>query len=57
MTNYEKIKNMNIEEMFDFFKDKDRCEFCAFVNHCGCSWERDTGCENGLYKYLRQESE
>jgi hypothetical protein len=48
---------MNIEEMFDFFKDKDRCEFCAFVNHCGCSWERDTGCENGLYKYLRQESE
>ena len=57
MTNFEKIKNMSIEEMFDFFKNKYRCEFCALLNHCGCTWERDEGCKNGLHKYLRQEAE
>lgn len=53
MTNYEKIKNMSVEEMAKFLYAltcNERCQFCAFkVPDCGAY------CDKGFSKHLRQE--
>lgn len=33
-TNYERIKNMNIEEMAEFIDDWFSCSFCEFILNC-----------------------
>ena len=46
MTNFEKIKNMSVEELARIINS---CEYCAYDN---CGW---LPCEQGITKYLNQE--
>ena len=51
MTNYEKIKNMSVEEMAEFFKGE--CNFCALHGKC-----RDfNSCHEGHKQWLESEAE
>jgi len=55
MTNYEKIRNMSIEEMAKFLYNltgsNERCQLCAFKTpDCGAY------CVKGFLEYLRQET-
>ena len=36
MTNYEKIKNMSLDDMTEFFDDFEKiaCSYCGFFNEC-----------------------
>ncbi|MGN1153569.1 MAG: hypothetical protein ACI4S3_06035 [Candidatus Gastranaerophilaceae bacterium] len=34
MNNYEKIKNMTLDEMAEFFSNLDNCEYCMFRKYC-----------------------
>lgn len=55
MTNYEKIRNMSIEEMAKFLYNltggNERCQLCAFKTpDCGAY------CGKGFLEYLRKET-
>lgn len=59
MTNYERIKNMSIEEMaemLDFCKCKD---FCIYAKTDDCIEKNGAirNCEIGVMKYLESEVE
>lgn len=54
MTNFEKIKNMSIEEMVKFFDANSSCDMC-FNNYAVCSSRRK--CVEGIKKYLESEVE
>jgi len=54
MTNFEKIKNMNIEEMTNFFNANSSCDMCS-NNHSVCSSE--IRCVEGIKNYLESEAE
>lgn len=54
MTNYEKIKNMSIDEMADFI-DNDNCCACCIYAYKGCSLSKD--CRNGIRQWLESEAE
>lgn len=49
-TNYEKIKNMSIEEMAKLLLENDCENYCAANEYCFKS------CEEGVINWLRQES-
>ena len=52
MNNYEKIKNMTIDEMVQLLEgDCFRCAYCK-LDDC---WKQD--CDNGHKQWLKQESE
>lgn len=55
MNNFEKIKNMNINEMKNFFINMSACDLCV------CEMDENScmaiGCEEGILKWLLKESE
>ena len=57
MTNYEKIKNMSVEEMAMAINDKfmNECDYCNSRN-CGLQTEENT-CINGIADWLQSEVE
>ena len=55
MTNYEKIKNMNIDEMAKFISDSGGdCFFCPALDSCGGNCP---DCEETIKTYLESEAE
>lgn len=54
-TNYERIKNMTVEEMQDFLNDNFifRCVICPYNEDC----EKGAGCCSGFKQWLQSESE
>lgn len=52
MNNYQKIKNMTIDEIVQLLEGD--CFRCAYCNLDDC-WEQD--CDNGHKLWLQQESE
>lgn len=55
MTNFEKIKNMDIDEVAKLLNG--RCSFCVFdtdIEECAAG---DATCIDGVRKWLEQESE
>lgn len=54
-TNYEKIKNMTLDEMAEFLTDRSACDTCD------CDMEENkcmaVGCLDGIKQWLQQESE
>lgn len=60
MTNYEKIKNMSVEEMAIKLAHSSACEqFCKYVNERGeCNHVGPiSGCFNGVIEWLESEAE
>ena len=56
MTNYEKIKNMSIEEMAEFIDSPTvDCERCAYYKNGKCLSDDD--CKVGIQKWLESEAE
>lgn len=53
MTNFDKIKTMNIDEMANFLNEFDCLELCEHQGSCKTS----NDCINGLKKYLEMEIE
>lgn len=54
MNNYEKIKNMSVDEMADWVCDLHNCEYCPYLNN------RGTSCitiENPWKQWLLEECE
>ena len=58
ITNYERIKNMNVEEMakFIFWIKNNSCDkcYCANEEQCIC-YEDDEVCFHGIAKWLNSE--
>lgn len=57
MTNYEKIRNMSVTEMADFFDSFERtagCDICSY-NGMGMCPKRE--CTEGIKEYLEREVE
>lgn len=52
MTNYEKIKNMSVEEIAKeiFDKDEEGCRYCSRIKCSPIATERD--CISGIVEYL-----
>lgn len=59
MTNYEKIKDMSIDEMADniYINSKDECDFCTY-HYPGCIIFGITVelCKKGIKKWLKSEA-
>lgn len=62
-TNYERIKNMGIEEMAEFSSVFQRCSFCIVSKKYKSMTEVNTeecqkiGCKEGCKQWLQSESE
>ena len=55
MTNYEKNKNMSVEEMAEFLCDNFDCDICpAFDSDYCCSIDLKV-CSNAMKKHLENE--
>ena len=54
MTNYEKIKQMTVEEMADFIILKDDCECCHYADDDACD---KFECRDGIKAWLEQEAD
>ena len=55
MTNFEKIKNMSMEEFALYFTKKSRsCDICAYDGHCR---ETEKTCKDGIKEFLESEAE
>lgn len=55
MTNYERIKNMTVEEMAEFINEVTtafNCEFCAYCEDCPAD---DNCCARGMKEWLESE--
>ena len=51
MTNFERIKGMNVEEMAEFLEFNGNCGVCLYTTHCeGCS------CKDGVKLWLESEA-
>lgn len=50
ISNYERIKNMSVEEIAHLIAHNYRCRKCAYHNKC-CNGE----CENGIKEWLNSE--
>ena len=55
MTNFEKIKNMTVEEMVEFIILKDDCECCKYADDDDACDEFE--CRDGIKAWLEQEAE
>lgn len=58
MNNYEKIKNMSVDEMAEFYRDNFGCE----LSYCPCEWSNeheDCGddCYGAIKSWLLKEYE
>ena len=58
MNNYERIKNMSIDEMAEFIAHAE-CNCCVYEDRDECNIETDyeEDCINGIKQWLQQESE
>ena len=50
-TNFERIRNMSIEEFVEFINKNYKCRKCAYYNKC-C----DSNCESGIKLWLESEA-
>lgn len=50
MTNYDRIRNMSLEEIVEFINKNYKCRKCAYYNKC-C----DSNCESGIKLWLETE--
>ena len=59
MTNFEKIKQMSVEDMAKFFiDDSSNIDFCKMCeNKCEYDIAKFTGCEHAIQKWLESEAE
>lgn len=56
MNNFEKIKNMTLDEMAEWMQDFNLDSLCHFC--LGCDYEdEEIGCIKGVIQWLQQESE
>jgi hypothetical protein len=56
MNNFEKIKNMTLDEMAEWMQDFNLGSLCHFCS--GCDYEdEETGCIKSVTQWLQQESE
>ena len=58
MTNLEKIKKYNAEEMADFFEkmwDEGKCFLCCPYDFNSSECQNDLRCETGVVKWLNSE--
>ena len=53
--NYEKIKNMTVEEMVEFFAQKQCCELCSLYEGFDDTYCKGE-CEAGIMGYLQSQS-
>lgn len=53
MTKYEIIKNMTLEEMAEFFRDRTKCCTCDIKNIC----QFDLCCKDAFERWLNQEAD
>lgn len=56
MTNFERIKAMNIDEMAEFIKNCACENSCAFEVACW-NGDKDCDCNNGIKQWLESEEE
>lgn len=56
-TNYERIKNMTVEEMVEFFVDNIVCENCPAYDYCDTEDVTYEDCPKFFMKWLQSESE
>ena len=54
MTNYERIKNMSVEEMAEALDVLTPCEHCKYNHKCGQGYP-DRVCEQGIKQWLESE--
>ena len=52
MTNFERIKGMNVEEMAEFLRDYDYCDVCIY-DRTPC---RGRSCKDGIKQWLESEA-
>lgn len=59
MTNFERIKNMTVEEMHSFLleHEHENCKHCVFIDCEDCASEDYADCRIGLLEWLNSESE
>ena len=59
MTNFEKIKSMNVEEIHSFLLEHERenCKHCIYIDCDDCAREDCTDCRIGLMQWLNSECE
>lgn len=57
MTNYERIKNMTIDEMERFFRALSECDMCS-CGGCVCYSKKESTCVTGYTReWLESEAE
>ena len=56
MTNYEKIKQMSVEELAEFLNDTG-CGWCSFTHGCSYPECGDECCKIGIRTFLESEVE
>lgn len=54
MTNFERIKNMTVEEMAEKLAENTACGFCKLLTDATCD---NTPCRQGIMQYLESEVE
>ena len=58
MNNFEKIKQMNIDEMAKFILNSASCStYCKYIQEPIASCKKKNNCINGIKQWLEQESE
>lgn len=57
VTNYEKIKNMTVEEMAEFFSECIMCDDCPVCTFCDEEMVTGDGCPKIFRQWLQTESE
>lgn len=55
MTNYERIKNMTLEEMSKIIGTGNPCEFCVYNDSLTSCLSSDVDCSNAIKEWLKQE--
>ena len=53
-TNFEKIKNMTVEEMVEFISCEGACNYCIYANDDNC---KGLKCRQGITAWLNQEAD
>ena len=57
MTNYERIKNMSVEEMAEFLCDNFECNICPAFDGNYCPNSNIKICSKAMKKHLESEAE
>lgn len=57
MTNYDRIKQMSVEEMAEYLSDHWSCIGCAFEKVCDDNLYRYINCHKNIKQWLEQEVE